>query len=138
MLWIDGTFLGNSSILSNTLDLSTLRWSGGNDDDTINAVFASTGTSNIDLFDDTDGSNTLNIECADFACFVLSRENFLANVHNMTDTNSSTERINIDRVMNKTDVTGWTPSVSIDSIFLHLNDGENKVYFDGKHLTELQ
>jgi len=71
VLWVDGT--GNASILSNTFDNTTIRWSGGKDNDTINTVFASTGTSNIDLFDDIHGSNSLNIQCANFACFVLSR-----------------------------------------------------------------
>lgn len=127
VLWVDGT--GNSSTLSNTLDLTTIRWSGGNDSDTINAVFASTGTSNIDLFNDTEGINILNIDCADFACYVLSRENFIANIHTLADPNSTTERINIDRYNSSGE---WVPTVSIDSVFMRLNGGKNKMYFDGK------
>lgn len=74
-LVVDGT--GNSSILSNALDSNTIEWSGGNGDDAIYAVFASTGSSNIDLFDDTEGVNTLDIQCANFSTNILSRENFL-------------------------------------------------------------
>lgn len=134
VLWVDGTFGSqeDAEFPTNALDLTRIRWSGGDDDDTINAVFASNGTSNIDLFDDTDGVNLLNIACTDFVCNVLSRENFIANVHNMSDPNSSTERINIDRIVDETEETGWLPSVDIDSTFVQLNDGLNKVFFDGK------
>lgn len=48
----------------------------------------------------------------------------------MDNPESSTERINIHREANESDVTGWTPSVSIDSIFVNLNQGENKMMFD--------
>ena len=131
---MDGTHGSPQNALypTSTFNLTLLRWSGGDGDDTINAVFTSNGTSNIDLFDDTAGVNLLNIACTDFVCNVLSRENFIANIHNKSDPHSSTERINIDRVMDATEESGWLPSVDIDSTFIQLNGGLNKVYFDGK------
>jgi hypothetical protein len=139
VLTVDGTFLGDNSVLSNTLDLSSILWSGGGDNDTANVVLASTGTSSVTLFDDLDGFNELDVECADFACYLLSRENFLANVHNMTDPLSTVERINIDRVRtdaggtNETRLPNWEPTANIASAFVALNGGENKMYFDGEH-----
>ena len=134
VLWVDGTFGSKDDAVfpTNTLDSTLIRWSGGNNNDTINSVFASSGTANIDLFDDTDGVNLLNIACTDFVCNILSRENFIANIHNMTDPSSTTERINIDRVADSTELSDWLPSVDIDSTFIRLNGGLNKVYFDGK------
>ena len=63
VLWVDGTYgsRDNATYPTNTFNLTLLRWSGGNGDDTINAVFTSNGTTNIDLFNDTAGVNILNI-----------------------------------------------------------------------------
>jgi hypothetical protein len=90
---VDGTHRNKegASFPTSKLDMTLVRWSGGNGGDTINAVFASSGTTNIDLFDDTAGVNQLNIACTDFVCNVLSQENFIANIHNMSDSESSVE-----------------------------------------------
>lgn len=101
----------------------------------MNTIFTSAGTSNLDIFDDLDGANSLNIECANFACYILSRENFLANIHDMNNPNSSVERINIDRYANASDETGWTLTATIGSVFMRLNGGENQMYFDDTFAT---
>lgn len=105
-------------VLVNTFDGATIRWSGGENDDTLNTFFTSTKNSNVDIFDDLDG-NFLNVECADFACYVLSRENFLANIHDMKNPNSTAERINIDRKKNATG--GFVATARISSVLLNLN-----------------
>ena len=121
ILNIDGT--GNHSIQENTFDGSTIRFSGGAGDDEVNTIFTSAGISNLDLFDDFGGDNFLNIECANFACYVLSRENFLANIHDTDDPNSTVERINIDRYFDDSmgEEGEWVPTARISSVFLGLN-----------------
>ena len=128
-LFVDGT-AGLLDVAVNTFDTSTLRWSGGPGNDTLNTVFTSNGTSNLDIFDDLLGTNTLNINCSDFSCFVLSRENFLANIHDMNDTSSSVERINIDRKANQSEISGFTATATIQALVLSLRGGNNSMFFD--------
>lgn len=91
-----------------------------NDESTV--TLTSTGSSNIELFDDAgEGTNKLTIECSNFACYLLSRRNFIANIHNGSDANSDVERISVD-----------TDGVSLNTIQINLNNGENEMYFDGK------
>ena len=120
-LLVDGTD-GNEVLTVNTLDTSTIRWSGGLDNDDITVVLTSTGSSDIDLFEDIgQGVNTLTIECSNFACYLLSRRNFIANIHNGSDVNSDVERISVD-----------IDGVSLNTVQINLNNGENEMYFDGK------
>ena len=123
---VDGSE-GNTALAVNTLDTGTIRWSGGDDKDLIRVVLTSSGTgeTNVDLFDDLDGVNSLEIDCVDFACYLLSRENFIANIHNISDNSSSVERVNLDRVFNESEVFNYTNSVSINSVLIRLNQGEN-------------
>jgi hypothetical protein len=108
---------GSGSTLVNTLNTSTVRWNGGNGSDKLKMFFTSTGNTVVDIFGDNSGVgvNSLQVECVDFACTVLSRATFIANIANPY----STERINFDS----------TGSILKD-VLLNLNGGENKAYFD--------
>jgi hypothetical protein len=117
-LEIDGRGACNVD-LANSLDNSTIKWSGGAGNDKLLAYLTSTGDSVIDIFDDTLGSNVLQVECGDYNCSVLSRENFLANVHDPGNVFSSVERINLD-----------SNTAFISQTILRLNGGNNEVYFD--------
>lgn len=131
-LYLDGSG-NNASKLLNYFDGGLIRWHGGLGSDLITVTLTSTGNTNFDLFGDTLGPNYLKVFCVDFACYLLSRENFLANIHDMDDPNSSIERINIDREKNEEDELGAT--VSIQSVFVRLNAGENKMFFDDTFAT---
>jgi hypothetical protein len=131
-LFVDGT-AGLVDVAVNTFDNSTVRWSGGPGNDVVNTIFTSNGTSNLDIFDDEDdatGVNAININCSNFACFILSRENFLANIHDPDDEFSSVERINIVREVNASEISGFTTTVRVSRVFLSLNDGDNSMFFD--------
>jgi hypothetical protein len=117
-LEIDGRGASNVD-LANSLGNSTVKWSGGADNDTLLAYFTSAGDSVIDIADDILGSNVLQVECGDYNCSVLSRENFLANVHDPGNVFSSVERINLD-----------SNTAFISQTILRLNGGNNEVYFD--------
>ncbi len=118
-LMVDGTD-GNEVLSVNTLDTSSVRWSGGLNDDEITVVLTSTGSTNVDLFDDNGlGINKLTVECSNFACYLLSRRNFIANIHDGSDVNSDVERISVD-----------IDNVSLNTIQVNLNNGENEMYFD--------
>lgn len=120
-LIVDGTD-GNEVLAVNTLDTSTVRWSGGLNDDEITVVLTSAGSTDIELFDDIgEGINKLTIQCSNFACYLLSRRNFIANIHNGSDVNSDVERISVD-----------IDGVSLNTVQVNLNNGENEMYFDGK------
>ena len=128
----------------NTFDGSTLRWSGGDGRDTAKIIFTSFGTTTYELFEDTLDENKLIVECADFDCNLLSRENFLANIHDVDNPQSTVERIQIERI--RVDGDGacttdeelydcskdcWTPTAEIPSgISLFLNGGNNSAFFD--------
>jgi hypothetical protein len=116
-LEVDGRGASNVD-LANSLDNSTVKWSGGADNDKLLAYLTSTGDSVIDIFDDTLGSNVLQVECGDYNCTVLSRENFLANVHDPGNVSSSVERINLNN------------TAFISQTILRLNGGNNEVHFD--------
>jgi len=113
---------GRTSAEGNLFDKTRLRWSGGMNDDKLLVNFTSFGTSNLDIFGDKNGTNTLTIDCPDLSCSILSRENFIANIQDMEDDETSVERINIDKTS--------TSGVSIIRVQLRLNDGENQVFFD--------
>ncbi|GAX18396.1 hypothetical protein FisN_2Lh003 [Fistulifera solaris] len=118
-LLVDGTD-GNVDMTVNTLDTSSVRWSGGLNNDEITVVLTSTGSTNIDLFDDSGlGINKLAVECSNFACYLLSRRTFIANIHDVSDVSSDVERISID-----------INSVNLNTIQVNLNNGENEMYFD--------
>ena len=108
----------------NTFDTGALFWSGQGGNDTVNAVFTSSGTSSLTIFDDDDGINDLNIECMDFYdCTLLCRENFIANIHEPSSETSGVERINIDRYDTEA-------PVNINRAIIRLQGGENEMFFD--------
>jgi len=123
-IWIDGTKGFATEPAVNTLGNSLLRWSGGGGDDTMHLFWSSVKNANIDLFDDLAGVNDVNIDCAQVSCYVLSRENFLANVHNMSDVNSTVERVTLIRTNAGDD------TASINTMVLRLNGGMNQMFFD--------
>ncbi|CAB9505193.1 Kringle domain [Seminavis robusta] len=112
----------NSTELGSTVENTLIRWSGGNGNDTLNTYFVSYGDSTIELFDDNDGTNRINIDCADFACHILSRNNFLANIHDTESSSSTVERINLYQ--------STEMPVSVSAIVLRLNGGLNRMFFD--------
>lgn len=116
-LTVDGR-LANTSVLGSTIDKTTIRWSGGKDDDLLDTYFVCYGDSQIELFDDDHGINKIQLDCADFACHVLSRDTFLANIHEPGSNTSTVERIDLNE------------TASVNSIVLRLNDGLNEMYFD--------
>jgi hypothetical protein len=130
IIWIDGTNNSQTDPPVNFFEGSTLRWSGGADDDTMHIKLSSLGSSNIDIFNDVDGINDVNIDCADADTVMLSRENFLANIHNLSDSNTTVERINLIREADDTELSNWRDTASINTIVIHLNEGENEMHFD--------
>jgi hypothetical protein len=130
IIWMDGTNNFQTDPPMNTFGESKLRWSGGNDDDTMHIKLSSLGNTDIDFFDDLDGVNDVNIDCTDSNTVMLSRENFLANIHDREDPASTVERINLIRVADPAEVSGWRDSATINSMVLRLNDGENKMFID--------
>lgn len=117
--------------VGNKLNASSLSWSGGDDNDTATVVFAGTGDFNIDLLDDLHGINVLEIECTEVACDLLSRENFIAAIHDIKNSESSTaERVSFVRRRDKSKKRGWVETVVIDSISVELNGGNNSMFFD--------
>jgi hypothetical protein len=117
-IWIDGTNHSATSPPVNFFEGSILRWSGGPGDDTMHITLSAVGTSNINIFEDFEGINDVNIDCANLTTVMLSRENFLANIHNTSDQKSTVERINLE------------DTATINTIFIRLNGGENEMYFD--------
>jgi len=124
IIWVDGTKDFSTDPPLNTLSDSRLRWSGGGGDDTMHLYLRSIGNSNIDIFDDLDGVNDINIDCGQVACYILSRENFLANIHNISDPNTTIERVTLIRN------SAGENAASINTVVLRLNGGENQMYFD--------
>jgi len=124
IIWVDGTKDFSTDPPLNTLSDSRLRWSGGGGDDTMHFYLSSIGNSNIDIFDDLDGVNDINIDCGQVACYMLSRENFLASIHNMSDPNTTMERVNLVRN------SAGENTASINTVVLRLNGGENQMFFD--------
>jgi hypothetical protein len=130
IIWIDGTNNFQTNPPKNTFGESRLRWCGGNDDDSMHIKLSSLGNTDIDIFDDIDGVNDVNIDCTDSNTVMLSRENFLANIHDREDPASTVERVNLIRVADPKEVSGWRDSAFINSIVLRLNGGENKMFID--------
>ena len=95
-----------------------MSYHGGIHDDSVNTYFVSAGTTNLNLVDDNFGQNEAIIRCADIACTILSRETFLANIHDRYDNETTLERVNImgDQL--------------ITQLVLFLNGGNNSVHFD--------
>jgi len=122
-IWVDGTGGSTANAPRNNLANARLRWSGSGNDDTINIKLSSVNNTYIDLFDDNYDINDVNIDCGNVACYVLSRENFIANVHNMSDPNSTVERITLVR-------SGGQNTAIIHTVVLRLNGGRNQMYFD--------
>ncbi|CAB9505197.1 Kringle domain [Seminavis robusta] len=116
-LQIDGRVNGGAT-QGSTIDGATIEWSGGLNDDTLDTYFVSYGESVINIVDDHDGTNKIQLDCADFACYVLSRENFLANIHTPDANTSTIERINLES------------TATIQSLLIRLNEGLNEMFFD--------
>ena len=61
-------------------------------------TFVGNGTSTLNLFDDHLGNNAVNVSLPDlYNVTLLSRENFLVFLHNVSDVNTTEERINVER-----------------------------------------
>jgi hypothetical protein len=118
VLKIDGR-VSEGAVQGSTIDNAVIAWSGGGGDDTLKTYFVSAGATTLNILDDNEGINKIQIDCADFACYVLSRENFLANIYKPGFNNSTVERINLD-----------TATAKIASILFRLNGGLNEMYFD--------
>jgi hypothetical protein len=95
-----------------------IDWNGGEGDDMVEMYFVSAGSTNLNIIGDADGTNEVIANCADLPCTILSRQTFLANIHDPGLSNSTVERISVDE------------TASITSLILHLNSGENSVSFD--------
>lgn len=118
LLLLDGRDPDSLDEPRNTMDGSHLDWDGGEGDDTVEMFFVSAGTTNLNIVGDNLDVNQVILRCADWACTVLSRRTFLANIHYPRVSNSTLERINLDG------------TASITSVLLYLNGGENSVHFD--------
>jgi hypothetical protein len=108
----------NSTIIRNTMNGTRIDWNGGEGDDMVEMYFVSAGSTNLNIIGDADGTNEVIANCADLPCTILSRQTFLANIHDPGLSNSTVERISVDE------------TASITSLILHLNSGENSVSFD--------
>ena len=108
---------GNEPV--NSLDSSTIKWNGGQGSDNMLVFLTSTGDTLFELSGDSyeGDSNTLQVECVDFNCTLLSRATFIANIHG-TPVHES-ERINFNSANSK-----------LANIIINLNGGYNKAYFD--------
>lgn len=118
-LIVDGT----RTSLNNSFDDTVLEWSGGLGNDKLKMKFASFGNTNLNIIDDKNGSNTIDVECDNIDCTMLSRATFLANILDMEDDNSSVERINID------------DTALINRVLVNLNEGSNRIFFDDTFST---
>lgn len=97
---------------------SYLDWNGGEGNDAVEMYFVSNGTTNLNIVGDDTGKNQIRARCIDVVCNMLSRETFLANVHDPSSSESTIERINFDS------------TASVYDLQLSLNGGENNMYFD--------
>jgi len=137
-LFVNGTRQPFSSSIKgpvNGLDRSVLRWSGGDGNDVLRAVFVSSGTFLLDVFDDTVGTNNITVDCGTRACSVLNRENFIAN-----DQLDVFEKINMNRHIETENITEldqdpadeltFIDTARVNNVLVRLNDGENRIHFD--------
>jgi len=116
-LYVDGS--GNRKEPPvNLLTGSQIRWSGGDNDDTMYMNLSTSGTSLFDIFDDLNGINKVVIDCSKEDTTLLSRKTFLANVHDTSNENSTIERINL------------LSTARLDSVAVFLGEGNNSMYFD--------
>jgi len=90
----------------------------------------SIGTSDFDIFNDLNGINDVNIDCADSKTVMLSRENFLANIHDTNNPSSTVERINLIRETDSSKLLGFRNTAVINTMVIRLNGGTNVMYFD--------
>jgi len=80
---------------------------------------SSLATSDIDIFNALSGITDVNIDCANMATVMLSRENFLANIHNASNPSSTVEQINLIREKNDINrLTGFWNTASVSSIII--------------------
>jgi len=134
-LYVDGTGNQSTEAPVNLLTGSQIRWSGGDNNDAMHINLCTYGNSLFDIFDDLDGVNKVMIDCPNEDTTLLSRESFLAHIHrlsssNVTHPDSTIERINLVRVANASELSGWSDTASINSIFVRMNGGRNRIYFD--------
>jgi hypothetical protein len=101
-----------------TMHMSKLDWNGGEGNDKVEMYFISEGTSNLNIVGDAVGQNQVVARCIDEICNILSRETFIANIHDPGVSETTIERINLD------------PTASLYSFELFLNGGNNTMYFD--------
>ena len=136
---VDGTDPGPNGN-SNRLEDSYLFWNGGDNDDTADITFAGSGKFTMQLFGDTEGTNKISFSCTEESCDLLSRENFIAAIHDINNPDTSTaERVEIKRA-DDDDVDGCPKyDNEVDSITIELGDAtqrgtqnktRNSIFFD--------
>ena len=99
----------------NKMDGTTLSWNGGDGADELVMYFVSTGSSDLNIIGDNSAGNEVILHCPDIACTVLSRDTFIANIHDPGNLDGSLERLNLDRA-----------SSTISSLILKLHEGDNR------------
>ena len=70
------------------------------------------------------------MDCPRSDSVLLSRENFLAHIHDKGNESSTIERINLIREADEEDLSGWRDTASINTMVVRLTDGLNEMYFD--------
>ena len=101
-------------VLRNKMNGTTLSWNGGDGADELVMYFVSTGSSNLNIIGDNSEGNEVILHCPDIACTVLSRDTFIANIHDPGNLDGSLERLNLDN------------SAIISSLILKLHEGNNR------------
>ena len=99
----------------NKMNGTILSWDGGHGNDGLEMFFVSTGFTNLNVFGDNQDTNEIIVHCPDVVCTVLSRDTFLANIHDPGNPIGSLERLNIDKA-----------SSEISSLLLFLHEGNNR------------
>jgi len=115
-LLVDGR---GDGIGKNSMDGTSLNWHGGEGEDEVQMQFVSAGVTNLNLFGDNNGPNTVVLYSMSVASTILSRATFVANIHDPGNPTTSLERVNTD-----------SETQSITSLLLYLLVGENSVHFD--------
>lgn len=64
-LYVDGRAEGAGR---NTMTGTNLNWNGGDGEDRVHMQFVSAGTTNLNLFGDSDGPNSVFLHCVEVSC----------------------------------------------------------------------
>jgi len=133
LVFIDGTDYKSKPADVNALHLSTLQWTGGNGRDTATIQSSGVGEFDLELLDEQgdDGAITVYGPPSNNTV-LLSRANILAFIHNMTDANSTVERIHL--INGNSTIPAMTAPL-LPPISIHLEGVENAIYFDDTFST---